>query len=187
MSGDGGRRQLHEQLSVLYDDLRTACFNKKYYGRQLTIARRSNNATEFILAITASGTGIGSWEAFQAGIGHDVWVALATASALIAILKPIVKLADRVERYAKLHGEYSKLFATLQSVAGQVRMNQSFTPELQKVHQTAQATFSKLADDDDPSPSARVLKELQRQVNEEIPADRLWLPGNHAQKKHAQD
>ena len=176
MPGNSGNVQLRDQLSVLYDNLRTACFNKKYYGHQLAKTRRWNNASEFVLAITASGTGIGSWAVFQYQAGQIAWVVLAGVSALIAIVKPIVKWSDSVERYAKLHSEYSKLTVTLQAVAGQVRMQKEFTPELQKVYQTAQSTFSKLADDDDPSPNDTLLAALQQKVNQEIPPASLWMP-----------
>jgi hypothetical protein len=55
-------------------------------------------------------------------------------------------------------------------------MQKEFTPELQKVYQTAQSTFSMLADDDDPSPNDKLLAALQKKVNQEIPPASLWMP-----------
>jgi hypothetical protein len=162
------------RLRILYNDYRTACLNKKYYGCRLQTTQHWNLGFEIIIALGATGTGIGGWTFFQQYPG--VWALLAGASAVLALVKPIIQLSTKIERYGRLYGEFSKLSATLQTVVDEVRAAGTLSEDQYQIYKKAKGTFSELAKEDEPRPQRQLILRLQDEVDREIPPETLPMP-----------
>jgi hypothetical protein len=86
---------LYEHLLRVYDDYRTARMNQKYYARRLSTYKRLNLTFEGALGVGTSGT-IGSLAIWQTAIGTFAWALIAGATAIIAVLKPIIPISKEL-------------------------------------------------------------------------------------------
>jgi hypothetical protein len=100
----------------VYDEFRTARLSHKYYCGKLARLERSNFWLECVLAGTASGSAIAALTFWRTNDGKIAWTGLTILSALLAVIKPLVKLTDRIQRidavavgYSLLDHDYHKL------------------------------------------------------------------------------
>ena len=103
----------HAFINQIYDEYRTALLNKKYYSVRLAKMKRCNFVMEFLIAAGATGSGVAGLAVWKTDYGALAWATLSGASILLAIAKPLLKLADKIENYGKLYGEYARAFQNL--------------------------------------------------------------------------
>ncbi len=96
---DQQTRDLSHQVWDVYDELRTARLNVKYYSAKLARIKKANTTIEVILAIAAPSSAIAGLWFWNTQVGHWAWQYLACLAALIAILKPIINLVDTIQKY----------------------------------------------------------------------------------------
>jgi hypothetical protein len=80
----------------VYDQYRTARLNVRYYEYKLEGLRRNNFRIELVLAISISSgvAGLWFWETLVGGI---IWKIIVTLAAFTAVVKPLIKLSDRIQ------------------------------------------------------------------------------------------
>jgi hypothetical protein len=83
---------------TVYDKLRTACLNVKYYSRRLRSLERWNFALEFLLSATAPSSAIAALFFWNTEYGQTAWKYLAIVAAITAVAKPLLNLAKRIKR-----------------------------------------------------------------------------------------
>ncbi|HKO58240.1 MAG TPA: hypothetical protein VJ276_20410 [Thermoanaerobaculia bacterium] len=159
----------------IYDRLRDALFNRKYYGAKLVAARRLNKTFDIMLALLTSGA-IGSWVIWKTPAGRQVWAVLASVAAVLAVVKPFIGWPEDIERYAYLHAGYTGLYFELKQLANEMKIERGVSPALHARFREASARYAKLGSHDDISPSPRLMKRCYEEVLREIPADLLWVP-----------
>jgi len=80
----------------VYDDYRSAMMNVKIQECCIQRLRRQNYLIEIPLAILASSTVAGLW--FWSGaVGGEAWKYLGVLAALLAVVKPIMKIPDKIQ------------------------------------------------------------------------------------------
>lgn len=166
-----------DELKRFYDFYRTAYLNEKYYARRLTKFSRLNDTYEAALAVGASGT-IGSWQIWDStGVGGKLWAAFGGVVALLVVLKPFFRLAQKAERSGRLYVGYKDLYFDLQILIEDIERNDFvITPEMQAMLTTARNRYKTLALGDEVLPVGRLLRESQQQVNQEIAPFSQWCP-----------
>src|SRR5262245_21201645 len=93
-----------EELTLIYDQYRTSLFNVKYFGHVLSQAQKINLLSEILVAIGATtGGAIAGWSIWKQELAAPVWAVIAGAAAVIATIKPIIRLPEKVERFSKLY------------------------------------------------------------------------------------
>lgn len=167
--------ELQGQLRQLYDMYRTAALNRKYYGHKLAISRRVNLWLELLLAVVAS-SAIGAWALWKYELGSTIWVLLSGTAAVVAVAKPLLQIPKQIEKYSKLFVGHTAVCLDLQRLVGDVQQSRRFPGPAQAVLRSALDRIKKMAPDDDPKPSRRLLSKYYAEVNREIPVDRLWFP-----------
>lgn len=75
---------------ALYDMLRTARLNEKYYEKRLAILERNSNICEFVLLASAPTSAIAGMFFWQTDIGSVLWRIFAVVAAVTSIAKPLV-------------------------------------------------------------------------------------------------
>lgn len=104
----GNLRQDHPVWEV-YDLLRTAKLNEKYFGYRLQKYVRINNFMEFTIAATASTSAIASLTLWNEGLAGYFWQSFLVISAVISVAKPILGITKRVRIYEEVLSEYRAL------------------------------------------------------------------------------
>lgn len=158
----------------LQDAYRTELLNRLYYGHRLATVRRWNYALEVGLAVGTS-SAIGAWTIWQ-GEWNSVWATIAGAAALLAILKPILRLPTQIERYSKLFVEHGVLFYELGTLVRDVTIRRFVTPEIEGAYRRLQQRIRGLSVDDDPIVGKRLRDRCREEVLAEIPVESLWRP-----------
>ncbi|MBO0950882.1 hypothetical protein [Fibrella forsythiae] len=166
---------LKEQLRNLYSDYRDALNNKKYYGCRLVQFRQWSMALDLILAIGTS-SAVGGWLIWRDSVGQYVWTGLTGVAAVIAVLKPILKLSDQIERYSKLYAGHSTVFYDLDRVIKMVREHKAFNTEMVTIRNNAIDRRKELDPIDDPNPSKSLETKCFQEVNVQISTNMLWFP-----------
>ncbi len=172
------------ELEELYDLLRTARLNAKYYGELVSNLQRWNLGVDIAIAIGTSST-LAGVAIFKTDSGRVALSIVAAVAVLLSIVKPILNLSKRVERASKLWGGYNTLFNTLRRAAVRIATTGCVDDDCRQIIKDAQDRMDALSGDDDPRPNPKVLQRIQAEVNLEIPAESLcWSvdPSNEREK-----
>lgn len=162
-------------LRHLYDAYRTARMNRLYYGWRLTALKRWNLGFEISIALASSAV-VAAWGIWRVGAGQLAWNAVAGIGALLALVKPFLQLAERIERYGRLYAGHGDVCFDLERVVERVAETHLVVPEHRAAYDACGERTRKLAPEDEPNPRPRVLRRAYEQVKREIPAAGLWMP-----------
>ena len=97
----------------VYNELRTARLNIKYYTVRVEETRRLNRVLEIILAVAAPGSAVAMLFIRETSIGKIIWGPLAVVAAFVAVVKPFLKLDERLQQYEKKYNLRSEIFYKL--------------------------------------------------------------------------
>jgi hypothetical protein len=166
---------------MVYDYFRISYLNVKYYGYKLAQWRRINYFFDIIIAISAS-SGIASFGFFQDKGGEIAWAVIGGIAAILSILKSTFSISNRVEILTKLHAGHQQNFLSLSRVNQLISDTEGINAEIKKKFNVVLDRFSELSKYDEPHPSRRLIDRFQKEVEQEYPPDRFWLPaGSRAQ------
>jgi hypothetical protein len=163
------------QLIKLYDTYRTCLMKAKYYGHKLKSFRRLNVWMDIITALAASSALTGQ-AIMKTPIGLNFASVLLVASAVIAILKPIFKIGEAIDRYSKLFNGYNNLFYRIEGLTDDIRRSNTFTVEYGQKAVDIFDNFRELQQQGDSEENRKRMLKYQDEVDRAIPFDRLWLP-----------
>jgi hypothetical protein len=165
------------QLTEIYNLLCRSALNKEYYGTLLHKTQRLNDVWEILIAIGTTGSGISGLTAWKyEPYGPWVWGALTSASALLAVAKPIIQLNKRIERLTRLYVGHTDNYTSLLIVVSRIRRHGEITSDLMGLFETAEARFLDLSKEDDPRPNLRLKKRCEAIVRERHPPQSAWYP-----------
>lgn len=166
---------LKQKLQHLYNDYRDALYNKKYYGCRLDQCRKWNMGLEILLAVGTS-SAIGGWAIFKEETGVKIWALLSALSTLIAVLKPIINVPEKIERYTKLYTGHGSVHFDLEQIVRKIQETKTLTAEMLAARDNAIARRKDLDPLDDLVPNKQFAERCYVEVNAEIPTNALWLP-----------
>jgi hypothetical protein len=163
------------RLQRIYTNYRDAAMSKEYYACRLAQVKRWNIWYEIVLALGASGTAVAGWYIWSQTTGKIVWAIFSGCAAVLAIIKPILKVADEVERYSKLHIGYSELAFDYKLVCDEIRASGGISESLREAVANADKRIKELTLVDDVKPSLKLLRECQNSVKRVVPGFDEWL------------
>jgi hypothetical protein len=157
----------------VYDEYRTARFNVYYYEKKLSVIKRWNFSIELIIALSVpSIAGLWFWETAAGGF---MWKTIAALAALLAIVKPLINLSDKIQqndevltKWRVLHGEFQKLTISISQYRKyDEKMREQFLRLLETkttIKEPPEAGNDKLS------------MNCFKQVQEELPLDKFFEP-----------
>jgi hypothetical protein len=169
LAADESTRQLKE----IYDLYRTALLNKLYYADALCVWSRLDTGLDFTILIGTSSS-IGSYAIWKSGFGLHAWAVLSGVAAVCGILKQVLQVSKRVQRYTKLHTGHTSLYYDLNEIVGKLRVSHILSPDLIARYHQAVERYKALALEDDPHVSNRRRSRCQALVLRQIPNESLW-------------
>lgn len=159
----------------LYDFQRKAYFNQLIYASKLTVWRRVNFAIELTLIVTSSTT-VGAWALWRTRVGAVIWSCIAGMNVLIALAKPMIGAAKRIERYSKLWSGYTETASEIDSAIAEMQRAKSITLEVEDARRRTEKRFQQLAVQDDVSTRKRLKREMRDATIRRFPVTGMWLP-----------
>ncbi len=161
----------------LHDLYRTCLLNQKYYSHKLNSYKLWNRVMDIVVALATSSAfaGLAIW---KSGLGANFFSILLAASVVVSVLRPILKLTEGIDRYSKLHYGYSQLSFQVENVLTDMRRRGGPQDDHLKTTADIEDRYRNLGLEDDAGPNLKLLKKFQAEVNEAVPAERLWLPSS---------
>jgi hypothetical protein len=161
----------------VYDKLRTACLNVKYFSRRLQFFERLNFTIEFIIAATAPTSAITGLWFWKTDFGQVGWKYLAVVAAAAAVSKPLLNLTKRIKEYESILSGYRTLEYDLRQIRTLVEQKRKYDKALQndflKAVERERALVAK-------NPETREATRLKRKCEEEVlrafPVQQFYIP-----------
>jgi len=172
----GAAESSREHLRQIYDHYRTASLNRKYYACRLKKTKQWNAAIEILQAV-ANSSAVASFAIWNHPYGKTVWGSIMAVATLVAVVKPILQLGKSIERYGELYMSYTAVFYDLKDFVEEAAVSKSVSEETLKDFKAVHKKVKDLSIRDDISPSVKLLRRFQKEVNAEIPPGSLWMPG----------
>ena len=163
------------QVIRIYDLYRNCLVKSKYYGHRLKVFRGWNTTMDIFIALAASSAFTGH-AIMKTPAGLNIVSSLLLVSAVIAVMRPIIRIGESIALYSKLYYAYTELFYRTESLKDDIRRDDALT----KIHQQKASEISERYRDlelqADPAEDMKKMGKYQDEVDKTIPADGLWLP-----------
>jgi hypothetical protein len=162
-------------LRDIYDEYRNALMRSKYYAYRLKTYKTYNKLLEIVLAVGTSGV-VGALAIWQTGYGKDAWAVVAGLSAILVIIKPIINLQDKIEKYSTLHAVHESIFEDIKRLVIDINTTRSLSAEIERLFVFIRTRYGALGLVSDEIPKKRLVRKCYNEVNREIPPESLWMP-----------
>jgi len=170
---------------TVYDRLRTARLNVKYYSRRLQTVERWNFAIEVVLAITAPSSAVAGLWFWNSDVGKQIWQDLGIVAALVCVLKPLLNFGKRIKDYESVLSGYRVLEYDLMEIKSNIEQEQKYDSrqqsEFKKLLQREKALAGKAPETRE---NRKVKRICQQEVLRELPPKHFYIPEetNHVRK-----
>jgi hypothetical protein len=167
---------------TVYNKLRTARLNVKYYCRRLETAERTNFTIELLLLITAPTSAIAGLWFWNTDYGRITWKCLGIAAAVAALLKPLLALTKKIKDFESVVAGYRTLEYDLREIQDLIVQRGKYDASLQgdfkKALQREKALVGRTPETRE---NSAVKAECEAEVRRELPDDSFFVP----EKSHA--
>ena len=160
----------------VYDQLRTARLNVRYFEADLKRLGKINFGIEVVLALAASSTFAGLWFWANA-FGGMLWKIFSAIAAIIAILKPKINLTKIIQSKEVQLAGYRVLDHEFQKITILVNQRQRYDDELKKLFVDALDRKGELIKKDEQfKRDEKLVSRCYEQVLTELPETSFFVP-----------
>lgn len=161
----------------VYDLYRTARLNVKYYCGRVHWLSKVNLVMEFMIAAFASSSAVAGFALWSSETGKVAWQLLAAVAATLAILKPLLRLTDKIKLLEEIIAGYRVLEHDLRKIEISIKQRRVYDEELRVRFAAALDRMDELASKNDENHVDRKLKRrCQEEVARELPASSFYIP-----------
>jgi hypothetical protein len=163
----------------VYDDYRTAVWNVEIQQEELKKLKSINNWIEIPLAILASSsvTSIYFWTTPN---GKMIWTALSFMTAVLAVVKPFLKLPEKIEQRGQMLADFCLIETALEKIKKRISAHKKYDDELQeqylKVLDLKSEIRKKCMGANSLSASQKIKDECFERVQKRHPKDSFYIP-----------
>jgi hypothetical protein len=168
------KREEHPVWDV-YDEFRTARLNVKYLETQLGYLKKCNLIIESVLAFSASSSIAGLWF-WESLFGGYLWKIIGSITAILAILKPILKLSDRIVKKEELLLGYKTLHHDLEKIKILISQVQKYDDNLKKQFLDVLERKKELVQKNIEPLNKKIRDKCQAEVINELPTNHFYIP-----------
>jgi hypothetical protein len=170
-------------LRLLYNTLRSARLNERFYYTRYTRLRQMDLVLDLYMAISAT-----ALTALVTSLGDSSTVRLiasflALQISVIAVAKPITRSSDSQGRSIYLYRSFARIRIALTQLADQISASHKIPADLGTTLSQFIQEIGSLSVEDDPHPRKSLLVSLQDEVNREFPVDRFWWPDDRPEDR----
>jgi hypothetical protein len=171
-------RDLHHPVWDVYDQFRTARLNAKYFSCRVASLKTLNFWIEVVLAATATGSALAGLAFWSTEFGKPVWQGLLVISAIIALVKPPLKLTDRIQLLQEWAADFKGVEYELKKIEIGIRQQGDFTSALKNRFFTTMDRYAELARKAEAESRIdnRLKRRCQDEVARELPAEKFFVP-----------
>ena len=164
-------------LERAYSLLRLARMNAAYYDYRLKAANDIHLFFEITIAIGTTGS-VAAWAIWNSPWGAPAWAVIACTASALAVIKPIIAPAKRIELCTRQHQGWLGLYYGVDKLLMAVRQEGGVSRETRKRFDTLYDRSVQLHQEDEKSPSDKLVKKCFDVANQLHPPETLWMPGD---------
>jgi hypothetical protein len=175
---------LNNTLVGIYTDYRNCVLNRIYNSKQLASVSARNKWYEGAILTGSSSSGVAGFALWKTTEGQYVWGVLAALSILLTTWKPVLRYAQRIQRYTRLSTEYATLSISFYQIITDINSSRARISKVRELPRRVMSAVRELRNkiaelepqgDGDPEPAYRAT--LVDEVNRRVPKEGLWLAG----------
>jgi len=169
----------HHPVWTVYDKIRTARLNVKYYSRRLQVLERSSLTLDLILAIAAPTSTVAGLWFWQSESGRAIWQLLGIPAALAAVLKPVLGLTKRIKEYESVLAGYRTLEFDLCHIKSLVEQETAYTePMRARLEDALERERALVTKNPETRENPTIKKTCEEEVLKELPPSCFLIPEN---------
>jgi hypothetical protein len=161
----------------VYNKLKTARLNVKYYCRRLEQIERQNFFIELVLLATAPTSAIAGLWFWEAEYGRLAWKVLGVVAAIAAVLKPLLALTKKIKDFESVVSGYRTLEFDLMEIKELIhqrgKYDSSMQADFKKAQQREKALVGKTPETRE-RPKVKAVCEAE--VRRELPDECFFVP-----------
>lgn len=162
---------------AVYDLLRTARLNTKYYSASIDALKKRQFWLDLLLAVSAPSSAVAGLWFWEHPTGEIAWKILAVMTAVIAVVKPLLQYGPTVQAMEEVLSGYRALDHDLYSLQLDIQREGSYTSELQGRFKEALARKGVLVGRElEHQEDKKLKRQLEMEVREELPAEGFFIP-----------
>jgi len=116
----------------VYDLHRTARLNVLYYEKKLARYELANTTLDVLVAVLAPSSAAAGFFFFKNDHGKEIWATLCAISSTIAIVKPFLRLAEKIKTIEKSLTAYRIMDYDLRALCKRIRSELDYTKQCKK-------------------------------------------------------
>lgn len=169
-------RENHPVWGV-YDKLRTARLNVKYYSRRLESLERTNFWLELIMLASAPTSAIAGLWFWNEPLGRVAWQYLGVLAAFAAVLKPLLALTRKIKDSESVLAGYRMLEYDLMELKVLIEQKRNYDSALQSEFKKAlQREKTLVGKTPETRERLKVKQECETEVLQELPSASFFVP-----------
>lgn len=165
----------------VYDLLRTARLNVKYYSARIARLRAWSFWLDLILGIAAPSSAVAALWFWETEWGRFAWKWLAVIAAVIAVVKPLLRLGEKTQKMEEALTGYKALDHDLTRLTINVKHERAFSEHSKQQFREALARRGVLVGGQlEFRERKRLKRRCEEEVMRELPAQSLYVPQEDA-------
>lgn len=163
----------------LYNTLRTARLNVKYYSIKLHRAKTLSVWMNVIVATTAPGSTLAGIFLWETTIGDVLWKCLGIVAALVGLTRPFLGLEENIANYKALTEGFQGYYYDLDVIREKVFQQDAYDKPLQdKFLEAIEKYRSVVIAVDGSKEDKNLIRKCFTEVNQELPPESFHIPAH---------
>jgi hypothetical protein len=161
----------------LYDLWRTARLNEAYYSARIHALETTNFVMEIAIAVTAPGGTISALWFWNTDLGSVLWKILLPVAAIVAVLKPLLNLVERIKKMETCLSGYRLLVYDSAALIEELKRKRDFDQELLVAYKSASDKVRLLITQNPETQERKWLKErITAHINSSLMDYKFFIP-----------
>jgi hypothetical protein len=166
----------------VYDEFRTARLNVKYHCARADRVRKTNTWVEGILAVAAPSSAIAGFAVWETYWGAVAWTGLSCIAALLAVIKPAMKLTETLRRHDELVTGWRDLESDFEVLTARIRQAKRYDDAMsERLLELVEKKRKLRAKEFATSTDTALIRKCTDEVGAELPRDAFYIPRGERQ------
>lgn len=167
----------HHPVWIVYDLYKTARLNVKYHAARLGQVERYNLAVEVLIAVTAPTSAITGLWLLETPAGQALWKYVAALAAVAAVLKPLLRLPQRIKNFEQTLSGYRALEYDVEQIVNRIKSEGAYSKACKAMLDEAQKKKKSLVvNPPENNQDKKLIERLYSEVNAELPMQSFFVP-----------
>ncbi len=170
-------RDSNHPVWAVYDRLRTARLNVKYYSQSLKRLQFWSTAIELVLVVSAPTSAVAALWFWKSDAGALAWRYLGAVAAVAAVLKPSLAFPSKIKKYEGLVTGYRLLEYDLQELRTTIEQERKYAaPAQAELKKAIKKERELVSQEPTLCANRKLLRACQLEVLSEFPSEAFFVP-----------